>query len=278
MHPEIFSIGPLHIRSYGLMLAIGFLAGIFLIARRAAKAGENPDRIYDLAVWIVVSSLFGSRLYYVLTHYGEFRAPEGVSFAVRVFIELRNMFWPVGADGQVGLSGLIYYGGLIAATAAVILYLALHRLNVPKYLDIFAPIIPVGEVFTRIGCFLNGCCFGHPTDSPFGVTFPEWSAAGAMYPGMAVHPTQLYSSFAALLIMGILLFAERYKRFEGFNAALFFFLYGIDRFVLDYFRYYESGMKIAGLSQNQILSVAIILVSGTVLAVFTVRAGRRVGA
>ncbi len=274
MFPEIFSFGPFHIRSYGLMLAMGFLAGIMLATRRAARRGENPDHIYSISVRAVIWSLLGSRFFYVITHYDEFRAPEGISAFMRVFVELRNMFWPVGSDGQVGLQGLTYYGGLIAATIATVVYLYRQRLSLAKYLDILAPSIPLGEMFTRIGCFLNGCCFGHPTHSVFGVVFPESCAAGSYYPGLAIHPTQLYNSFAALVLMAVLLFMERYKKFEGYSAAMFFFLYAIIRFLTDFFRYYDEGTKVLGLSENQFLSIFIFLVSGAVLAAGTIRARR----
>jgi phosphatidylglycerol:prolipoprotein diacylglycerol transferase len=255
------------------MLAIGFLAGILLAARRAQRLGENPDYVYNLSVWAVLSSLIGSRIYYVVTHYDEFRAGETYSLLGRILVELKNMFWPIGSDGQVGISGLIYYGGLIAATAATILYLRANRLNLPKYLDILAPGIPLGEFFTRIGCFLNGCCFGHPTHSHFGVVFPEVSAAGSYYPETLIHPTQLYSSFAALAVMGLILWLERYKKFNGFSALLFFMLYGIDRLIVDFFRYYEPGMESNGISQNQIISLAIFGVSAAMMVVLQRRAG-----
>ncbi len=261
MHPSIFSLGPIEIRSYGLMLAIGFLSGIMLAARRANRLGENPEHIYNVSMWVVLSSLIGSRAYYVLTHYDEFRVGGTYSLPARMFMELRNMFWPVGADGRVGIDGLIYYGGLLAATLAAIVYFRAHRLNMRKYLDILAPSIPLGEFFTRIGCFLNGCCFGHPTHSHFGVVFPETSAAGSYFPGTRIHATQLYSSFAALGIVGLILLLERRKKFDGFSALLFFMLYSADRFILDFFRYYEDGMQANGLSQNQILSLAIFAIT-----------------
>lgn len=272
MFPVIFSMGPIQIRSYGLMLAIGFLAGIILAARRAEKAGENPDHIYNFSVWAVLSSLIGARVYYVITHYSEFRAGETYSLAGRILVELKNMFWPIGADGQIGLSGLIYYGGLIAATLATLVFLRIYRLNTPKFLDILAPSVALGEAITRIGCFLNGCCFGRPTDSIFGVVFPDMCAAGSCYPGIAVHPTQLYSSVAALVVMALILLLERYKRFNGFSALLFFMLYGLDRFVLDFFRFYEDGMKTFGLSQNQLLSLGLFAVCGIIMLVLSRRA------
>jgi len=277
MHPTIISIGPLAIRSYGLMLAIGFLSGIMFAAWRARKAGENPDHIYNISVWIVISSLLGARLYYIITHYSEFRVDDTGSVLVRIFLELKNMFWPIGSDGQIGISGLVLYGGLILATAASAYYLKKHRLSVLLYMDILAPSIGLGEFFTRIGCFLNGCCFGYPTDSVCGVVFPEDSAAGFYYPNTPIHPAQLYNSFAGLLIFGLLVYLERYKKFNGFTALLFFILYSVGRFTIDFFRYYEKSMTFHGLSHNQILSLIVFIIAGSLLVYCSVRAGKNTG-
>jgi len=274
MHPEIIAIGPFAIRSYGLMLSIGFLAGIMFAAWRAKKAGENPDHIYNLSFWLVISSLVGARLYYVITHYDEFRANKGLSLPIRIFTELKNMFWPVGGDGQIGISGLILYGGLIFATIAAAVYLKKHKLSIPKYMDLLGPSVGLGEFFTRIGCFLNGCCFGKPTDSFVGVVFPETSAAGYYYPDIHIHPSQLYNSFAGLAIFAILLYLERYKRFDGFTALLFFLLYSIGRFTIDFTRYYETDMKVWGLSQNQLLSLGVFVTAGSLILYFSKRTGK----
>ena len=268
MHPSIITIGPFAIRSYGLMLAAGFLCGIMLAAYRAKKAGENIDHIYNLAVWIVFSSLIGARLYYVITHYHEFRENENLFFVKRFLLELKNMFWPVGANGQIGISGLVLYGGLIMATLVTWMYLHHYRLNIPKYLDIIAPSLGLGEFFTRIGCFLNGCCFGKPTESLFGVVFPENSAAGMYFSGLHIHPAQLYNSFAGLIIFIALIYMERHKRFNGFIALLYFILYSAGRFIIDYFRFYESSMKFYGFSHNQILSIVVFIIATSMLVYF----------
>jgi len=275
MHSEVFSFGPLIIRSYGLMLAIGFMSGILLAAHRAKKIGENPDHIYNLSAWIVLSALFGARLYYVITHYREFRADASVSGAARLFTELKNMFWPIGADGQVGISGLILYGGLIAATITTTFYLKKHKLSIPRFLDILGPSMGIGEFFTRIGCFLNGCCWGKPTDSWCGVVFPDHSAAGFYFSGIHLHPSQIYNALAGLFIFIILLTAERWKKFDGFTALLYFMLYAIGRFTIDYSRYYESRLKLWGLSQNQILSLIVFLTASGIMLFMMKRSARR---
>ena len=275
MHPTIISFGPLAIRSYGLMLAAGFLTGIILAAWRAKRVGENPEHIYNISVWLVVSSLLGARLYYVVTHYHEYRAAEGVPLLQRIFIEAKNMFWPIGSDGKVGIDGLVLYGGVILATIAAAVYLKRHKLSVPKYMDIMAPSLGIGEFFTRIGCFFNGCCFGHPTDSWFGVVFPDSSAAGYYYPDIHIHPSQLYNSFAGLSILVLLLVLERFKKFDGFTALLYFVLYSAGRFIIDFTRYYEKRLTVYGLSHNQILSVFIFIITAGLLFYFTYKSGRQ---
>ncbi|MFA6472824.1 MAG: prolipoprotein diacylglyceryl transferase [Candidatus Latescibacterota bacterium] len=275
MHPTIFSLGPFAVRGYGLMLAIGFFSGILFAAWRAKKAGENPDHVFNLSVWLVISSLLGSRIYYILTHFNEFRAYGDYSPIERMLIEFKRMFWPIGSDGQIGISGLIFLGGLILATIAAIVYLRYHHLRILKYLDILAPSIALGEAFTRIGCFLNGCCFGHPTHSPFGIIFPDTCAAGSYFPGVPIHPTQLYNSLVGLMIFGLLLWLERYKKFDGFTALMFFMLYSIGRFTIDFFRYYEESMQVFSLSQNQIISLILFIVSAALLIYFSKRAASK---
>ena len=275
MHPTIISFGPLAIRSYGLMLAAGFLAGIIIAAWRAKRIGENPEHIYNLSVWMVVSSLLGARLYYVVTHYHEYRAGEGVPLLQRIFIEAKNMFWPVGSNGTVGIDGLVLYGGVILATIAAAVYLKRHKLGVSKYMDIMAPSLGLGEFFTRIGCFFNGCCFGHPTESWFGMVFPDGSTAGYYYPDMHIHPSQLYNSFAGLSILILLLVLERFKKFDGFTALLYFVLYSAGRFVIDFTRYYEKRLTIYGLSHNQILSIFVFIIAAGLLIYFTYKSGRQ---
>ncbi len=271
MHPTIISIGPFALRSYGLMLAIGFFSGIILAAWRAKKSGENPDNIYNLSVWIVISSLLGARLYYIITHYYEFRAEDNLPLLIRFFTEFKNMFWPISSSGQIGINGLVLYGGLIMGTLVTAAYLYTYKLNVFKYLDFFAPSLGLGEFFTRIGCFLSGCCFGKPTECAFGVIFPGDSAAGMYFPDIHIHPSQLYNSFAGLLICVTLLLLERYKRFDGYTALLYFILYAIGRFFIDYTRYYETSLTFWGLSHNQILSVVIFAITAPLLIYFTIK-------
>ncbi|MBN2010321.1 prolipoprotein diacylglyceryl transferase [candidate division KSB1 bacterium] len=252
MHPVLFKIGPLEIHSYGFMLAISFLLGIFLAMHRAKKQGIDPGFIMDLAVVIVVSAILGARFLYVIFHLEEFQGH---------WLDTIN---PFQSNGQIGIAGLTMLGGFLAALFATLYYIRLKKQPVLKVTDIMAPSMGLGIFITRIGCFLNGCCYGMPTKSSFGMVFSMDSPAGYHFPNIPIHPTQLYSSFYGLVILVTLLFVERWKKFDGFLLYVFLILYGISRFTIDMFRYYEESMVLLKLgsfylSVNQGISITMIL-------------------
>jgi len=264
VHSKLFQIGPVEIHSYGLMLAISFLVGIYYSMYRAKKTGIDPNKIIDLSVIIVISAIFGSRFLYVIFHLDEFKG------------HWLDTFNPFQSSGQIGIAGLTMLGGLIAAVVSGLIYLKLKRLPVLKITDIIIPAIGLGIFITRIGCFLNGCCYGVPTDAPWGVIFPQDSPAGYTFPGQPIHPAQLYSSLYGLIIFGLIIFFERYKKFDGLLLYIFFILYGISRFTVDIFRYYEESMVFLqignfSISINQVISLILIVIGGVLIYVSSVR-------
>ncbi len=252
MHPTLFKIGPLEIHSYGLMLAISFLLGIFLAMRRAKKQGIDPNYVMDLAVVIVLSAIIGARFLYVIFHLEEFQGH---------WLDTIN---PFQSNGQIGIAGLTMLGGFLAALISSLFYMRIKKMPMLKVTDVMAPSLGLGIFITRIGCFFNGCCYGMPTDGPLGMQFPMSSPAGFHFPHTAIHPTQLYSSLYGLIILVVLLWVERWKKFDGFLLYVFFILYGLSRFTVDMFRYYEDSMVLlkmgsVSLSVNQGISIALIL-------------------
>jgi phosphatidylglycerol:prolipoprotein diacylglycerol transferase len=249
MHPTLIDAGLFQIRSYGFMLAFSFLAGIYVGAWRAKRQGVQPQLILDLSVFIILGAVVGSRLLYVLFHLAEFSNPLQ-------FFEL----WRGGAT---------FYGGLILAIAASIAFT--HRKNLPflQVADILSPSIALGMALTRVGCFLSGCCFGKPTEAPWGVLFPPSCPAGesAAYTAVSLgvdvvhlHPTQVYSSLYGWLIIAVLLLVEKRLRKRGALFGLLLVLAGIARFTVDFFRFYEVNSRtIAGLSVSQIVAVGLVL-------------------
>jgi len=251
MYPEIFGV----VKSYGLMLAISFGLGLWLSIRRGRKYDLSSETIMDLVFGVLVSSIIGVRLMFVLTHLGDFNPWYRVFF-----------IW----DG-----GLTLYGGIGLATFTV--WYMTRKRGIPFLVmaDIFSPGVILGIGVTRIGCFLAGCCFGSPTDCACGVTFPAGSPPFEHFGGVPVYPTQLFSSAGGFLVFGLLLLLERFWNYRGATFGRFLFLYGISRFVVDFFRYYESGQVVAlGWSNNQWISVCMMAVGLAIVIHFGRRASR----
>ena len=245
MHRTIIEFGAVGIRSYGVMLAIAFWVGIELSARIARKRGHDPLLIVDLGLVVLLSSVVGSRLLYVMTHLGDFRGdPWGV---VRVW------------EG-----GLTFYGGLVAAVVLGVLFLRKKGRPVAEITDILAPQIALGISIARIGCFLNGCCFGVESTLPWACSFPPDSLAGSVMRGIPLHPVQIYSAIANLVIALILyrLLSRHLPNGRVFSA--FLVMYGCWRFIIDFWRYYEDrmllGIGAVHITWNQVVSIVIILI------------------
>lgn len=240
MHPLLFKIGPFAVSSYGLMLSLAFFFGLWLAIKRAQRAGVTPNQMTDMSVWGIVVGIAGARLAYVVFHWNEFSSNP---------LSIINPFGPEG----FGIAGLIFYGGLIPALAVGFLYIWRHKLPFWKTTDAFAPSIALGIFLVRIGCFFYGCCFGTPSELPWTVVFPPNSPAGSFFPHTHIHPTQLYSSGYGLIILGLLFFLERFKKFDGFTFWLLIAFYAVARFSVDFFRYYENSMVLFRIGKVPVL-------------------------
>lgn len=246
MHPEIFRIGSLPIYSYGLMLVISFVAGIAVAQRRARNRGLSSDAVLDVSTVILISSIVGSRILYVLFHVDEFKGR-----------------WLDTINITKGLAGLSMFGGIILAVVASFLYLQKRHIHILKMSDAIAPSIVLGVGITRIGCFLNGCCFGRPTSLPWGVSFPPGSVAWSVLKNSHLHPTQIYSSIAGFIMFGVALYIDRKVRRPGIIFLSVFVMYGISRFIIDFLRYYETNnyarIFSIDLTSSQIISLVFII-------------------
>lgn len=248
MCPELFHIGPFALRTYGLTLAASFFIALYLIRRWGARKGLDLNLLSNLAFLVIATGIFGARLGYVLFHLAEFKGNWGATF---------NPF----QSGTFGIAGLNLYTGVILATTLGFYYM--HRIGLPfwKTADIFAPTVAFGIFLTRIGCFLNGCCYGMPTDLPWGVTFPPGSIPDAEFGGQAIHPTQLYSSLFGLILFGFLVWHNRRKKFEGSTFSILLMSESAFRFFIEFIRSYESEMyfKIGNLHWTYNQWMAILL-------------------
>lgn len=273
MHPILFRLGPWEARSYGLMLALSVLVGVYLARHRAGAAGIDPRQILRLSVLMVIAILVGSRLAYVLVNYPEFAEDW-----------LRAVDFYEG--GKLRLTGLVMNGGVVACV--FVMWLFCRRTGTPtlRLFDIYAPALALGIFLTRIGCFLNGCCYGEPTTLACGVVFPpdcpagEYQRPGGVEPE-PLHPTQLYSSGYGLVIFVTLLWLERVAdrkgwRFDGFTTLLLFLLYPAARFTVEFFRhFYDDTGVFLGLTHNQYLSIVLFAVSAVGMFFLARRHSRR---
>jgi phosphatidylglycerol:prolipoprotein diacylglycerol transferase len=256
MHPVLFELGWFNVYSFGFLLAVSFLVGIYLSSYRAKRFGVDPQHILDLSVYLIITGVVGSRLLYVAFHIGEYESVVDV-FAL----------WQGGAT---------LYGGFLLAILAG--YVFSKKKNIDFFLlgDIISPALALGIVLTRIGCFLSGCCFGKHTTHTWGVTFPGDSPAGvyardiAAAQGIdviALHPSQLYASFFALVTLILLIVLGKRLTKRGATFGLMLVCYGVFRFTIDFTRFYEDNMQIAaGVTLNQIICVGLFVIGLYLLA------------
>jgi phosphatidylglycerol:prolipoprotein diacylglycerol transferase len=250
VHPVLFELGALRVTSYGVALLIAFGVGIAVAARRAERDGIAPDRIVDVGIVALVASLLGSRLLWLLTH--------------RDLVDgsVLTALLPFGGE-RYGLSGLSMQGGVVLAIVAVFACLRWRGVPLLPAADAIAPTVSLGEGITRLGCFLNGCCYGLVCELPWGVRFPSGSQPVERFGDVAVHPTQLYASAAGFAIFALLSLGSARRPFAGATLCAWLVLFGLQRLLVDVFRYYESSVTLFHLGTlpftvNTVVAVALV--------------------
>jgi phosphatidylglycerol:prolipoprotein diacylglycerol transferase len=245
VYPELLKLGPITVYTYGVLLAAAYLLGLKLAMTRAKSRGLDPNRALDLGIAIIVAALVGAKLLLVLVDFDKFRQNPGEILSI------------VRAGG-------VFYGGLIAAVAVAFWYMWRHRMPLWTTCDVFAPGIALGHAVGRLGCLMAGCCYGRETHVPWAITFtnPEAAANVGTPLGVPLHPTQLYESAAEALILVLLLWTEKKgKPFEGRTFWSYLVLYGISRFVIEFFRGDERGVVFGTISTSQFISLIIVPVA-----------------
>ncbi len=251
MHPTLLELQlgswrlPLH--SYGLMIAIGFLVGISVVKKLSVRNAMDPEQIADLSFWLLMTGFLGARVLFVITRMDYF-----LSNPLEIL--------------KVWEGGLVFFGGLITATAYAFWFFRKHRLNVWKMIDVLSPGVVVAHAFGRIGCLAAGCCYGRPTGQPWGIRL-ESELVEASLRGIPLHPTQLYESSALFILFGGLMFISKNKRFDGQVGLTYFMLYPIIRSIIEVFRGDTvRGFVIDGiLSTSQFISILVFIAAGVML-------------
>jgi len=217
LYPVIFRLGPLTVHSYGVMLAMAFFIGLFLFIRRAKTENITTTQAINLSFIILISGLIGARLLFILINLEYF-----LSHPSEIIMLHRG--------------GLAFFGGLALASFGGLLYLKKVSSNPWKIVDLIIPYATLGQSITRIGCFLNGCCYGTPTDLPWAISFPPLSAAYAHFGDTPLHPAQLYQAVANFIIFLLLLRSRNHKRYDGEIFLMYLLLYILSRFFIGFLR------------------------------------------
>ena len=256
MHPIAFHLGPLTIHWYGVMIALAFLAGLWTAARRARRENISSERIGDVVLWIMVGGILGARIVYVVTYWKDEFAGQ-----------------PLSEIFMIQHGGLVYYGALIGSTIAGIIYIRWKKLPFWKTADVLAPSIALGNVFGRIGCLLNGCCYGRACSLPWAIRFP---ADNPLHPPTTpVHPTEIYDALNNLIFYLLLAWLFRRKKFDGEVFITYLVGYAIIRTIMEYFRGdYPPDQIHFGLTPGELISIPIFI-TGLVLGIILSNRARK---
>jgi phosphatidylglycerol:prolipoprotein diacylglycerol transferase len=232
MHPILFTVGTFSLRSYGLMMALSFVLGLFLASILNRREGRSTDELLDLGSWIMLGAVVGARILYVIVEWPQFQAQP----------------WTVLAVWQ---GGLVYYGGFIGAALTAYAVMRHKGLPIWSYADVLAPGLALGQVTGRFGCWFNGCCYGRE-DAAHGVVFP---ALGDNIPHL---PVMLYEAAFCLALSAFLFSFYSRKRFDGQVFGLYLLAYAVWRFCIEFLRGDpERGTLVSSaLSPSQWISLA----------------------
>jgi phosphatidylglycerol:prolipoprotein diacylglycerol transferase len=260
VHPIAFKLGSWPIHWYGVLVALGFIAGLWTASRRAPLTGLRQEQVGDAGPWMILGAVLGARSLYVASYWKE---------------KFANAPWHEVFMVQHG--GLVYYGGLIGASLAVILYCRFRHVPLWKLADVFAPSIALGYVFGRLGCLMNGCCFGRECPLPWAITYPRGHETFPVEAERAtpVHPTQIYDSLLNLALYLGLAWLYRRKKFDGQVFAAYLICYAVTRSLVEYFRGDYGPAHLHGVLTPAQLISAGILVAGIALAFVLGRANSK---
>ena len=251
MYPKLIEVGTFYLPTYGVLVAIAFLLAIWMTTKLGTRAGLKPELITNLAVYCALSGMIGAKLLMFV-------------FDWKIYAENPSEIFSFSTLQAAG----VYQGGLLLALATAFLYM--HRMGLPKLItsDVFAPGLALGHAVGRLGCFSAGCCWGVSCDRSWAVTFknPDAHELTGVPLGVPLHPTQLYESGTELAIFAVLLYFIARPHKPGSVIGLYFVLYSIARFVIEFFRHHDQALPFGGpWSLTQWISLLTFVIGSVLL-------------
>jgi phosphatidylglycerol:prolipoprotein diacylglycerol transferase len=257
MFPKLITIGNFFVPTYGTLVAIAFLAALWVVIRLGRRAKLPSERVTNLAIYCALAGLAGAKLFMILFDFKSYWNDPASIFSLST----------LQAAG-------VYQGGFVVAFAFALLYMRRQNLPVLATCDVFAPGIALGQAIGRLGCFSAGCCWGVAAHVPWAVTFhnPQAAELTGVPLGIPLHPTQLYESAADALIFLVLYWRIAKAHTTGTILGWYLTLYSAARFGIEFFRFHEQGLH-SGLSYTQWISLAT-LAAGLVLIIARMSIGQ----
>ncbi|SEK66594.1 phosphatidylglycerol:prolipoprotein diacylglycerol transferase [Butyrivibrio sp. ob235] len=235
-------IGPVTLHMYGLMIAVGFLAALMIVLKRGKKKGLSEDTIYGIFYCAIIGGLLGCRLLFYIVEFPN-------------ILKNPSILWDFA-------NGYVVYGGIIGGTLTSLIYVKTRHEEFLRYFDVVMPAVAIAQGFGRIGCFCAGCCYGAETTSPFHVVFTHSDFAPN---GVQLIPTQLMSSAGDFLIGLFLIWYSGKTDVKGRTASMYLILYGVGRFIIEFFRADYRG-SLGVFSTSQIISFVIVAIGAGMYA------------
>ncbi len=248
MFPKLISIGSFYLPTYGVLVALGFLAGLASTLRLARLRGFPPEKITNLAIYCAMAGIVGAKLFMFLFDLGDYLRNPGQIFTLET----------LQAAG-------VFHGGFLVALLVAALYIRKQQLPVLGTMDIFAPGVAVGQAIGRLGCFAAGCCWGKECTLPWGVRFRSDFAAPVPL-DKALHPVQLYESAADLIIFAVLYRRATQRHPAGQVIGLYMVLYSAARFIIEFFREHEQSL-VGPFSLTQWIALAVLFAGAAILLI-----------
>lgn len=244
MHPIAIHFWNFPIHWYGILVATGFLLGLWTASRRAWRSGIFADAVMDFAPWLMAGVIAGARILHVVTYWKD-------DFSRQPWTEIF----------MIQRGGLVFYGGFFGATIAALIYTRRKTIPLLKFADVLVPSLALGHAFGRIGCLMTGCCFGKQCSLPWAIHFPVGHDTHPKgLPATPVHPTQIYESILNFALYFFLAWLYRRKKFDGHILAAYLLCYAVLRSFVEIFRddYKPSEYFFHGaISPGQFVSIGI---------------------
>jgi len=243
MFPRLITIGNFFLPTYGALVALAFLVGLYVTLHFAQRAGLKTDPIVNLAIYTALAGLLGAKIAMLAFDFRRYWSGELKVFSLETL-----------------QSAGVYQAGLVLGIIVAAWYIRRQHLPWLTTLDVFSPGLAVGHAIGRIGCLCAGCCWGIRAAVPWAITFRNYQAAEltGVPLGVPLHPTQLYESLAEAMIFVILFWRIRRPHAEGMIFGLYLILYSVSRFVIEFYRFHEQPLEL-GLSLTQWMSIGLLL-------------------